>query len=143
MAKYSSFGAILRIGSTSGSGGTAVAQVASIDGPKLQLETIDVTTHDNAGGWRSFIGGLLDAGELSMEIVFDPALGTHRNTSGGLLHALINRTVQEFTLVLPTSPAVSWYFNALTTAFLVQAPVDDKLPANVTLKITGAPTIPA
>jgi predicted secreted protein len=143
MAKYAAFGTILRIGSTSGSGGTAVANVTSIDGPELSLETIDVTTHDSTGGWRQFIGGLLDAGEVPLELVFDPALGTHRNASGGLLHALINRTTTEFTLVLPSSPTVSWYFNALVTAFQVQAPIDDKLPANVTLKITGNPTIPS
>lgn len=142
MAKYSAFGTQLKIGSTSGSGGTAIAAVTSIDGPELTLETIDVTTHDSPSGFREFIGGLKDAGEVSMELAFDPANATHKNASGGLLYALLNRSVTEFTLVLPSSPSVSWYFNALVTQFQVQAPIDDKLPANVTLKITGAPTIP-
>lgn len=142
MAKYSAFGTQLKIGSTSGSGGTAIAAVTSIDGPELTLETIDVTTHDSPNGFREFIGGLKDAGEVSMELAFDPANATHKNASGGLLYALLNRSVTEFTLVLPSSPSVSWYFNALVTQFQVQAPIDDKLPANVTLKITGAPTIP-
>lgn len=143
MAKYSAFGTVLRIGSTSGSGGTAIANVVSIDGPELTLETIDVTTHDSPSGFREFIGGLKDGGEVGLELAFDPANATHRNASGGLLHALLNRTVLEYTLVLPSSPTVSWYFNALVTSFQTQAPIDDKLPANVTLKITGAPTIPS
>jgi len=48
-------------------GSTYVAKLTKIGVPKLTKEKIDVTTLDSAGGYREYIGGFRDSGELDIE----------------------------------------------------------------------------
>lgn len=138
MAKYAAFGTTLKRG---GTGGTAVAQIESISGPGLELDTEDVTTHDSTGGWEEVVGTILRSGEVSLDIVYDPNAATHKNAAGGLLADLVSRTSQTWAITFPSSPAVSWTFTAFVTGFEPDAPHDGKLAASVTLKLTGQPTL--
>jgi len=95
MAKYDAFGIALK------KGGTAYAQVTSIDGPELSLDTVDVTSHDSAGGWEEVVGTILRSGEISMDLVFDPAHATHKYAAGGLTYDMVQKTPIEFTLEFP------------------------------------------
>lgn len=115
---------------------TTIANVTSISGPSFALDTIDVTAHDSANGIREFVAGLVDVGEISLDLNFDPSETTHT----GLRDDLINRIARHFKLVFPVSPAVTWSFTALVTAFSLNEPMDDKLSGSVTLKISGLPT---
>lgn len=135
MANYAAFGTLLKIA------GTTVAGVTNIGGPGLTLETIDVTNHSSTSAWREFVGGLKDGGEISLDIVFDPAAATHKNASGGLLYLLTTRASASFTITFPDAAPTTWTFAAFVTSFEVGAPVADGLTASVTLKITGAPTL--
>ncbi len=135
MTNYAAFGTLLKIA------GTTVAGVTNIGGPGLTLETIDVTNHSSASAWREFVGGLKDGGEISVDIVFDPAAATHKNASGGLLYLLTTRASASFTITFPDAAPTTWTFAAFVTSFEVGAPVADGLTASVTLKITGAPTL--
>ena len=131
--KYSAFGTALK------KGGVTYANVKSISGPGLKLDTEDVTSHDSAGGWEEVVGTILRSGEVTMEIVYDPANATHKYASGGLLYDLVSRTAIPLSLVFPG--AVTWPFNALVTGFEPSAPVGGALTASVTLKLTGAPSL--
>ena len=51
---------------------TTIAEVMNIDGPNLQQETVEVTSHDSTDRWREFIGGLKDGGEISFGLNFSP-----------------------------------------------------------------------
>jgi predicted secreted protein len=135
MAKYSSFGTLLKRSSVT------IAQVSNLSGPGLALDTEDVTSHDSSGGWEEVVGTILRSGEVSLDIVYDPNHATHKYASGGLLSDLASRTAQSFSIVFPSSPAVTWSFSALVTGFEVAAPVDGALTASVKIKITGAPTL--
>ena len=137
----SAFGTLLKIGD----GGdpetfTAIAEVSSISGPGLSLDTIDVTHHSSTAGWREFVGGLLDAGEVSFDINYLPTDATH-DASTGLIKDMTDRTVRNFQLVFPDASNTTWSFSALVTGFEPSEPVDDKLAASVTLKLTGQPTL--
>ena len=138
MAKYSAFGTTLKRG---GTGGTAVAQVMSISGPGLSLDTEDVTSHDSTSGWEEVVGTILRSGEVSIDIAYDPGGATHKNASGGLIYDLASRTAQTWAITFPSSPAVSWTFSALVTGFEPSMPVDGGLTAAVKMKLTGAPTL--
>lgn len=135
MANYAAYGTLLKIN------GTTVAGVTNISGPNLTLETIDVTNHSSTSGWREFVAGLKDGGEVTFDIVYDPAGATHMNASGGLLYELDQGTSESFSLTFPDSGATVWSFTAFVTSFEPGAPVADGLTASVTLKITGAPTL--
>lgn len=138
MAKFSAFGTIIRRG---GVAGTVIAQVSSISGPGLTLETEDVTSHDSAGGWEEAVATILRSGEVTLDIVYDPNLATHRNATGGLLADLISRTPQTWAITFPVTPVAHWVFSAFVTGFEPDAPVDGALTASVTMKLTGAPTL--
>ena len=137
----SAFGTLLKIGDGgSPESFTTVAEVSSIGGPTLSLDPIDVTSHDSTGGWRQFVGGLLDGGEVSLEINYDPVGATH-DASTGLIADMVARTLRNFQLVFPDTGSTTWTFAALITAFEPSEPIDDKLAASVTLKVSGQPTL--
>jgi predicted secreted protein len=104
------------------------------------LDTIDVTTHDTSSGWREYIGGLRDGGEVSFDINFIPTEVTHAYDSG-LLEDYLNRTLRNFKLVFPTTPAVTWTIAGIVTNFETSEPIDDVIGASMTIKVSGAPTL--
>ena len=119
---------------------TTVAEVTDISGPSMTLDPIDVTSHDSTAAYREFIGGLLDAGEVTLTINYVPTAGTHDATTG-LIADMVARVVRNFQLVFPDSGTTTWSFAALITAFEPAEPIDDKLAADVTLKLSGQPTL--
>jgi len=123
-----------------GSGYTTIAEVTDLSGPALKLDDTEVTSHDSPDGWKEFIGGLLEAGEISVSINYVPTDSTH-DASTGLISLMINRSVGAFQIVFPDGASTTWTFNALVTAFEPSEPTDDKLSADVTLKISGKPTL--
>ncbi len=133
MSKLAAFGTkLLR-------GAVEVAQVQSISGPGLALDTEDVTSHDSPGGWEEVVGTILRSGEISLDIVYDPKAATHKYATGGLLYDLVSRTPTTYTLTFPDS--TSWSFSALVVGFEPSAPVEGALTASVTLKLTGSVTL--
>ncbi len=46
---------------------TTIAQITNITGPNVVMDTVDVTTMDSVGGWKEFIAGMLDGGEIGVE----------------------------------------------------------------------------
>ena len=68
--KYAAYGAKLQY--QSGLNWLDIAGVRDISGPGLSADTIDVTTHDSPGAVREFIKSLIDAGEISFDLAWDP-----------------------------------------------------------------------
>lgn len=135
MAKYAAFGTQFKRGAT------VVAQVTNISGPGLSLDTEDVTAHDSTGGWEEVVATILRSGEITLDIEYDPNDATHKDAAGGILNDLKSRASQSYSLVFPSTPAVTWSFTAFCTGFEPGAPVDGALTASVTYKITGAVTL--
>lgn len=138
MSNYDAFGTKLKRGGTAG---TAIAQVTNISGPGLTAETLDFTSHDSTAGWREFGQGLKDGGEITLDLNFDPAAATHKNASGGLLYDFEAGTATTYALVFPDSATTVWSFSAIVTGFEPAAPMDGKLSASATLKVSGQPTL--
>jgi predicted secreted protein len=138
---YDAFGTQLRQGGTTATSGTLIAQITNISGPGLSADTIDVTAHDSTGGYRNFLQGLKDGGEITLDINYDPAGATHKNASGGLLYAFDQGTQDNYALVFPDAATTTWVVPAIVTGFEVGAPMDNKLSASATLKVSGKPTL--
>jgi hypothetical protein len=49
---------------------TSLAEVAKITGPNIEGKEIDVSNLQSVSGWMEFIPGMINAGELSMELNF-------------------------------------------------------------------------
>lgn len=119
---------------------TAIGQVRDISGPSFELGTEDASHHNST--WREYVPTLLDAGEVSFEIAFDPSDTTHySNAAGSLYNALETRVKRNFQLVLPDAGGMEIAFSAYVTSFELKEPVEGLLTADVTLKLTGSVTI--
>ena len=114
---------------------TAIAQVTNVTPTKYARDTVDVTDKDSTGGYKEFIGGLKDAGEVSAEVNYDPAV---HNT---LLDDFDSDTPNNWQVSFPGTPtATTCTFAALLSGFAPAAPMDAKMTATITLKISGKPT---
>lgn len=56
----------------------AVGRVKNIGGPSITKEFFEVSALDSAGGFKEFLSGLRDPGELTFTIQMDPASTEHQ-----------------------------------------------------------------
>lgn len=113
-----------------------IGSLTSIGSPHLTQAVIEVTTHDSPDGYREYIGGLKDAGEVAIT-------GNHDGDDVGqqaLPAALGAGTVDDYTITFPDGE--KWAFKALVTDYQMGAAASDNNPItfSATLKITGKPT---
>lgn len=114
--------------------GNPLAELTSIGGPTISMDTIDVSSHDSADAFREFIGGMGDGGEVSLEGNLYPG-----DTPGqvALLDDMLDRQVREIIITFPDG--TTFTCDALATAFEPSAPFEDKLSFSATVKLTGKP----
>lgn len=138
-AAVSGFGTLLKRGDGGGTEVfTTIAEVRSIGALALTVELIDVTNHSSTGGYKELLPSFKDAGQVTADLNFLPSDATQSPTSG-LINDFDNRTKRNFRIVFPNIAATTVTFAAYITNFSVNAPIDDRLSAALTLKITGAP----
>lgn len=137
----SSFGTLVK----KGDGGspesfTTIAELLDIEGPELELDTEEATSHSSPDGWAEYIGTILDGGEVSFDVNYVPTNATH-NATTGLIKDMTGRTKRNFQIVFPDSGNTTWSFTALVTKVGPAAPVRGALKGSITLKVTGKPTL--
>ena len=119
--------------------GKQVASLNNIGGIEYNVDTVDVTTHDSEGAIKEFIGGLIDAGNVSIAGFFD-----HEDTEGQLAMVAdcAARAIKPATIIFPVSTGAQWSFNGLITNIKVgDTPTDDGIPFSATVKVSGKPTL--
>ncbi len=76
MTKHFGYGAVLQVTTTTGD--AAIGQVLSITGPGVDFPDVDTTTMDSSSNYRTFVPGLGDPGELTINVLYDPAAVAHK-----------------------------------------------------------------
>jgi predicted secreted protein len=119
-----------------------VAERVSLGGPSMSRDTPDVTHMDSPNGWREFLPGLKDGGEIPIEGNFVPDDPSH-NVATGLLSEFYNDMRGHWRIEFPLtgSPAIFWEFDGILSGFDTDMPVDDKLSFTATVKLSGEPTL--
>lgn len=108
-----------------------IAEITGITGPNKSRDTFDVTSLDSTGGYREFRGGFRDGGSVQLPMNFT------RDTYD-LMNADYERDdLQNYEIFLPDDEATSFEFEGLVTELGLGVPVDDKISADVTIKISG------
>lgn len=104
-----------------------------IDGPGLERDAVETTHMTSTSGYREFIPGLIDAGEVTAPLNFDP------NTNPPIASAAGTLTI---TWPIPDggSTGATWACSAFVTSYKPTAPVDDRMTCEITWKLTGVPT---
>ncbi len=113
----------------------AVAEVNSISGPNITRGTIDVTSLDSTGGYREFIGGFRDGGEVTLNMNF--TLDSYDDFKVDIEAS----TLKTYSIELPDTNTTTFSFSALVTSLGMAVPMDDKVTSDVTLKISGQVTL--
>jgi len=129
MASVNAFGTVLKIA------GTAVAEVTSISAPSISRDTIETTHHGSVDGHREFLPGLSDGGEVSLDINWNPADASH----AAIYATFTSSANQAYSVMFPNLWELT--FNGMVTGFDATAPIDDRLTASVTIKVTGKVTL--
>ena len=121
-------------------GGTLVliADTFMVDPPKLSRGTIDVTSHDSAGGAAEFISeGVYDAGEMSVR-------GHYVANSTGdqaMMTALTDGVKRDFKVTEKGTGTIKTTFSGIVTAYGPDGhEIRGKQTFSATIKVTGAIT---
>jgi hypothetical protein len=115
-----------------GSSYVEVAEITSITWPGYARDAVEATHLNSDDQFREFIPGLMDAGEVTLEMNFIPSV------SDVILAALLASTVGQFKIT--AQGGVNCVFRGIVTSYQGQSPVDDRMTASVTIKVTAKPT---
>lgn len=116
---------------------TSIGECTSIKPPGIARDAVEATHSESPDGYREYISGLKDGQEASADLNLVPgSVGTLL-----LLAQFENAALSVCQVTIPTSPAYVWSFNAVLTGFESDMPIDDRMTATVTFKISGKPTL--
>lgn len=120
-------------------GEQTVGALSSIGGVSASADTIDVTTLDNKDGYKEFIGGFKDGGEISLSGYFDYADAGQK----ALYTAFESGEATDCEIVFPASMDCKWTFEGVVTAIETGAELDGAVSFSCTIKVSGKPTLSA
>lgn len=138
----SGFGTLLKLGD----GGSPtqvfarVGELKNLSGPKISTDALETTVHNSPTPVRRFIPGLMQFGDISLSINFNPQEPTH-GMAGGLLFLQVNRQIRDMQIVFPDDGNTTWEGAVFVTNFEVSADPAALLLASVTLKVAGGMTL--
>lgn len=112
-----------------------IAEVTTISGPGKTKEVIDVTSLDSTGGYREFITGFKDGGTVTFSMNFTRATYNLMNTD------FESSSTQNYEMVLPDPDNTTIEFEGLVTELPLTIDPGDKITADITIKVTGQPTL--
>ncbi|WP_292229500.1 phage tail tube protein [Brevundimonas sp.] len=109
---------------------TTIAEVTDITPPN---ETVNPVTYATlASPYMKALAGLIDPGEASFEMTFQP--GSASETL--IVTTLHAREAKTFRIVFPN--LATWTFSGIVTGYEPAVPNDDRMTASVTIKVSGA-----
>lgn len=119
--------------STAGSSGgwKKIAEINNITGPGMSRDTIDTTTLDTAGGYRTFITGFRNAGTMTLAMNFTQATYLQMKAD------FESNDPVAYQVILPDDEETVIEFDGLVTEIPLTIPTDDKITADVTIQISG------
>lgn len=128
---FSGVGTKFNRGTTQTGPWTAIAEINSIGGPDKSRSTIDTTSLDTAAGYRTFFAGFRDSGQVTLEMNFTR-----------ITYELINDDYESdgkvwYQIALPDTESTKLTFQGLVINLGSAVPMDDKVTATVTIKISG------
>ncbi|MHB8077429.1 phage tail tube protein [Desulfosporosinus fructosivorans] len=116
-----------------------IGGLTSIKPPERSADTIETTTLDSTGGYREFIQGFKDGGEVTLTGFYDTALTGQANVDT----AYEAGTEDTYVITFPTTLGVTFTFTGVVTKLNGpgEANIDDPLGFEVTIKVKGKPVL--
>lgn len=115
---------------------TKLAEVTSVSLPNEQVAEVEVTHYESPGRTREYIAGLNDAGEITMGMNWIAGSATDKL----IVAAKADGKVRTMRVVVPDSTpnGQMFTFPGFVKGYERDAPIDDKMTAQVTIRIAGA-----
>jgi hypothetical protein len=137
------FGSLFQVGigtATTLASVITVGEVRNINGPTYGRTMLETSNMDSTSQARTYIYGMADHGEMSIDILYTPTSTAHQE----LTDAITNKDVKTFRIAWggTTATTSSWSGTALVKGFQPTASYDGLLAANVSLQVTGVLTVP-
>ncbi|MBT9134599.1 MAG: hypothetical protein DDT38_01338 [Firmicutes bacterium] len=134
MSERIGHGTLLAVSADAGATWSNIARIETIgEFGTGEVEDVEVTTHDAAGGFKTYIAGLADAGELEFSGVWI-ADATQRSLAG--LRALM----RDWRITLPGGLGI-WRVTGYLKNFSINPQREDRIEFSASLKLSGAPTL--
>lgn len=117
---------------------TVIAELGDVTPPELMRNEFDaVSQQDNID---SYVMGMLRRGQLKVPLNFIPTNATHDHLTG-LYKALITEPPPYEGYKLTYPDATQLVFSGQVQSIIPRAPVDGKLSADVTIRLSGKMSI--
>lgn len=139
MAKSRSVGTKLLIAPKTGNTDVEVGALSSVGGIDASANEVEVTDMGNTDGYREYLPGFKDGGEVSLSGYMDG-----EDAGQARLYELMESgDVVDCKIQFPAKIGKTWSFKAGVTKFTTSADVDDAITFEATLKVSGKPTLAA
>ena len=116
-----------------------VGALKSINGIEISADTIDVTDLANKDGYREKLPGFKDAGEVAGSGFLDGEDAGQQEC----YTLLESGDVVDCEIQFPEKIGKSWTFKAGVVGFTTSAEVEDAVAFEITLAVSGKPTLGA
>lgn len=130
--------AVNSVGTTLKKGNNTIAELKQINGIDISGETIDVTTLGSTNGYREFVLGFKDPGEVQISGFFFPG---DTNGQAAMYDDMTNGDVSSYTITFPADLGATWTFDGYVMGFKTGAVVEDAVTFEATIKVSGEPTL--
>jgi hypothetical protein len=122
---------------------TALGEITDITPPAISRDLIETTNHSS--NVKSYLGGLVDYGEVSVTVNYDPDgtddVGLRSLATGGTYDSggvSENPANYDFKVTYSDAGNTVESFNGIVTGFETSSPIDAQLTATITIKVSGA-----
>lgn len=132
MAKVRGVGTIIKIGASTAT--TAIGGLTSIGGVEVSADTVDVTALDSEGGYKEFLMGFKDAGDVSLEGFLDDS-----DTGQAAAYAALESGEKQKCEIVFKNGA-KWTFDGIVTGFSTSVDLEGAVTFSSTIKVSGKPT---
>lgn len=107
------------------------AEITNVTTPDMNRDPIETTHSTTTGGKRTFIpSDLVDHGQFNVDLNFDPDD-----------EPPIDSAAETVTITFPTpvggSSGATWQFTGFMTNYGGAVPIDDRMTASATVKVSG------
>lgn len=118
---------------------TSIAEITELVPPNMSRDDIDVTSHGSSDGYREFLPGLRDGGEVSAVANWLPNNATQDETTG-ILESFNDNDLHNWKIILPNTIATI-AFSGFLTAFEPELPLEEQGKLSFTIKVSGKPVV--
>ena len=133
------FGIIFEYTTDGGTTWTPVGEIEDATPISISKDTYETTNHGTTDGHKTFEGGLVELGEASIVVQYDPTGTEHLLLRTRALAA--HETAQDYRFTFGDTGATVESFSAICIGFEPATPIDNKITATVTFKPSGGATL--